>query len=418
MQRQKKIWTIIMIILAGYICFGIFSWIVRKNGMVYPHGSFLFFPVDQYMDFFNVNQMVTGLRPYVDYYSTYPPLILAIAYLFSLMADYKTYIPYEIVYTTEGKISFILFIGMFTAIIFVFLCIIFLREKELFKHKILIPPVVWILIFTAPYVWMLDRGNYLLVAIVCYLFFAYYYDKNDTAAAIFLGLAAAIKIYPLLIFFIFFLDKKWKPLLIACGTVFITSALTLIMFKGGYIQNIKEIICALFAFGGGYTNEVPNVYFSVGLSSILRLPFVLWNNLIVPENVHVMRIYFVVGSALALWTLWNVWREKLAWKRVMAMTALMVFLIPNSYDYNLTFLFPAIVLFLIADKSEKKSVDIIYLVLNGLLMIPKAYYYMLAPHGIGIQIVINAALLLGMILYYNIGDNSTRVKRKLLKTNS
>ena len=165
MQRQKKIWTIVLIIVIGYAIYGIFAWIMRKNGFVYPHGYFLFFPADQYMDFFNVNNMVSELRPYVDYYSNYPPLILAIAYLFSLMADYKTYSPYEIVYMLDGKVSFVLFIGIFTAMILGFLYYVFATEKNLFKHKILIIPAILCLTFNAPYIWMVDRGNYLLVAV-------------------------------------------------------------------------------------------------------------------------------------------------------------------------------------------------------------------------------------------------------------
>lgn len=411
MQRQRKIWTMVLIIVIGYVIYGVFAWLIRKQGLGYPHGNFLFFPADQYMDFFNVNKMVSELRPYVDYYSTYPPLILAIACIFSLMADYKTYSPYEIVYMLEGKISFVLFIGIFTAIILGFLYYVFVKEKGLFKHKILIIPAILCITFSAPYIWMVDRGNYLIVAIVFYLAFAYYYGKNDTIAAIFLGLVAAIKLYPILIFFIFIMDKNWKALRTACITLFISSFLPFLIFRGGFIQNVKEILYALFAFGGGYPNEVPNVYFCVGLTSLLRLPFVLWNNLVVPEGVHVMLIYLVLGSALALWTLWNIRNEQQAWKKVMVMSALMIFLTPNSYEYNLTLLLPAVVVFLLADSSQHKAVDIIYIVLNGMLMIPKAYYYMLPEHGVGIQIAINGFLLLGLILYFNIGDKSTRTRK-------
>lgn len=79
--------------------------------------------------------------------------------------------------------------------------------------------------------------------------------------------------------------------------------------------------------------------------------------------------------------------------------------------YNLTFLLPAIVMFMLAPKSEERRLDWIYLAFLGLLMIPKAYYYLLYEHAIGIQVALDGLLLLGLILFYNIFDKSTRKKR-------
>lgn len=412
MKQKKKIIGIILFIIVGYLLYGAFSLYGQKVlGYIYPDGSFLFWPADRFMDFFNVNKMVSELRPYVDWYSSYPPFVLGIAYVFSLMADYDTYSAKEIAEMTSGKISYAIFVGIFTILIGILLYKFFSGHKDLFKNKFLMIIAIICLIFTAPYIFMLDRGNYLLAAIVCYLGFVYFYEKNETVAAILLGMATAIKIYPIFLFLLYFIEKKWKNIGIATICAGICSAVTLLLFKGGLGQNIIEFGYALLSFGGGYETEVPNVYFGVGLTSLLRFPFVVWNDLTVPDWFPVMPIYLVVGSALALWSLFHLRNEQLLWKKVLVLTALMVFLSPNAYMYNLVFLLPAIVLFILAKKSDNVWIDRTYLLFLGLLMIPKAYYYILYEHGIGIQVAMDGLLLLGLILFYNMFDKSTRKKR-------
>lgn len=412
MKQQKKIVGILLFIIIGYLLYGAFSLYGQKVlGYVYPDGSFLFWPANQYMDFFNVNAMVAEGRPYVDFYSSYPPFILGIAWLFSLMADYKTYTPNELVTMTEGKVSYILFVGIFTLLLGGLLYTFLSKEKKLFPNRFLLILTIPVLIFTAPYIYMLDRGNYLLIAIVCYLAFAYFYEKNETLAAIFLGLATAIKIYPIFLFLIYFIEKKWKNMGIATLSAGISSLIPFLLFKGGIWQNIVEFGYALLYFGKGYETEVPNVYFGVGLTSLLRFPFMIWNNLTIPDWFPVMPVYLVLGSALALWSLYHLWHEQVLWKKILVLTALMVFLSPNAYMYNLTFLLPAIVMFILASKSENRWTDWIYLQFLGFLMIPKAYYYMLTEHAIGIQVALDGLLLLGLVLFYNIFDKSTREKQ-------
>lgn len=411
MNQKKKIIGIVLFIIIGYLLYGAFSLYGQKVlGYIYPDGSFLFWPADRLMDFFNVNEMVSDLRPYVDWYSSYPPFALGIAWLFSLMADYDTYTARELMKMTTGKISYAVFVGIFTVLLGILLYKFLSNDKKLLKNKLLMLVVIICLIFTAPYIFMLDRGNYLLVAIVCYLAFAYFYEKNETLAAIFLGIATAIKIYPIFLFLLYFLEKKWKNMGIATATAGICSVIPLFLFKGGLWQNIIEFGYALLNFGGGYETQVQNVYFGVGLTSLLRFPFVVWNDLTIPDWFPVMPIYLVSGSALALWSLYHLWHEQLLWKKMLILTALMVFLSPNAYMYNLTFLLPAIVMFILADKSKKGWIDWIYLLLIGFIMIPKAYYYLLYEHAIGIQVAMDGLLLLGLILFYNIFDKDTRKK--------
>lgn len=416
MKQQKKIAGMITIIVLGGIAFGIYSYIMTQVlERPYPFGSFLFSVADQYMDFFNVNKMVFERRPYVDYYSSYPPFALLLAWPFSLMADYNSYdYPvWDIAYTTPAKISFVLFFGIFSILIFGILFLFFKAHKEYFKNTFFIIVTIIILIITAPYIYMIDRGNYLIVTIAAFLLFAYFYEKNGTVAAIFLGIAIALKIYPMFMFTLYFIDKKWKDMGTATLTAGSLSLLSLFFFDGGVWQNIREFGAALLAFGGGYPLESPNVYFCVGLTSLLRFPFVIWNDLTVPDWFPVTVVYLIIGTALALWSLFLLRKERKLWKKLLVLTCLMVFLTPNSYMYNLTYFLPAIVLFLLAEQSEKKWVDWVYVIVLGIIMIPKAYWYILPEHLISIAVPIDCLLLLGLILFYNIGDKETRTIKRM-----
>lgn len=407
MKQNKKLIAFLLIIVAGYLAYGLFSWIVRSAGAVYPNGSFLFLRGDQFMDFYNVNQMVSQRLPYVGYYSTYPPLILAIAYVFSLLGDYTVYTAKEIAAMPAGKLAYILCFGIGT-LIFAICIYKLIRKYAKQKCPVWLAAVAAVIsTFTAPYIFMLDRGNYLIFALIFYALFIYYYEDREELSAVFLGLSAAVKIYPIYMIAVFVAEKKWKKVWITLGTAAVSFIIPMFLFRGGYIQNIKEIIYSLFAFGEGYSSEVPNVYFGVGLTSLLRFPFVVWHDLTVPSWFPVMKVFLVCGTLLTFWSFFRIWKEQSAWKRLLVFTALMVFLIPNSYMYNLLFLVPVIVVFLLQEEQNPIWKNKVYLVVLGLIMIPKAYYYILPVHVIGIQVLLDGLLLAFLIVFYNIFDFDT-----------
>lgn len=413
MKQRKKIILISGIILAGYLAFGIFSVIVRKNGMQYPYGSFLFFPADKRMDFYNVNQMMSYDDPYFGFNSSYPPLILWIAKLFSFVSDYRHYDPHTIAVSETGIASYWVFELSFTLMIAGLLYYAFRRNSACIKSKIGTLLVILVLIFTAPYIYMLDRGNYLIVALAFFLGFACFYGEKDILAAIFLALAASVKIYPLFFGLLYLIDRKWKELGIFLVTGAGISSLSISLFVGDFWENLKRFGICLLGFGGGYGNEVPNVYYGVGLTSALRFPFVVWNNLTVPESFPVMKIYLISGTVLTLFSLWCMRHETSFYKKLIVLSALMVFLTPNSYVYNLVYIMPAILMYMIADSAKHKWKDLVYGILLGLMMVPKSYQFYIPGSLISIQVMIDAGLLLAIVLFYDFADRDTRVKRKV-----
>lgn len=434
MQKRKKFMGMVWLIIIGYASYAIFSFVTRKyvGHYNYPNG-FLFWARDRFMDFFNVNTMVAERNPYGAAGSSYPPLILAFAWLFRFMiispgililiwlqtvlSGYGDAWKTVMNHITQGTGTYLIFTGLFSGIIIIFLYKILQKEKQIFQNKFQLYLIILCFTFSAPFIYLLDRGNYLLIGIVCYLFFVYYYDKDELTASVWLGLAAAIKVYPLFMLLIYIVNRRWKALGTSILTMLISSFYSILLFQGGIFQNFSALFCALFGFGGGHENDIVNVHFGVGLTSLIRFPFMIGNDMTVPQGVPVMGIYFMVGLLLTIWTVVHIRRERCPWKKLLVMTALMVFLTPNSYMYNLSYLFPVVVVFCQAEKEQRLWIDGSYMLLLGCLMIPKAYYYFTAPYyGVGIQVILDAFLLLGIIFFYNICDTETRREKYASKS--
>lgn len=387
------------IVLAGMGLFFVFSYVVRRYLLLeYPYGDFLFYRHDVFMDFFNVNYMSEGLNPYLGYTSSYPPFILLISYLLTLILPKHLY-SLNMSMTTPGRIMYLGFFGLVTIL---FMAVIWhcLWKRGKTNSFLTNAMVVICCIFNAPYILCLDRGNYLILAIVAYLLFFYYYNKNDNLAVLFLSIAIAIKIYPALVLLLFLIDKKYKKLF---QCIFITGFLSLfplIFFKGGIINNIIAFVQAVLGFGGGYEYEYMNIYFCTGLNSFFRLIRRMVFGETGGEGIFSLLyvvfavLIFIISTVLLL-------KEKREYIRCLLLTMLIVFLPPMSYEYNLIYMLVPIVCLLVAEEKDKTS--FVLCVLLSVLLIPKSYIWLYGlPDCISISVLLNPMLIfliLGWCVY-------------------
>ena len=73
MDKYKKINITVGIIFGGTVLFLLYSYLgTRYLHLTWPYNDFLFIPKDRFMDFFNVNLLVSDLNPYGKDVS-YPP---------------------------------------------------------------------------------------------------------------------------------------------------------------------------------------------------------------------------------------------------------------------------------------------------------------------------------------------------------
>lgn len=410
MKAEQRLEKAVRIIFIGMAVFFVFSFIcTRYKSVLYPIGDFMFLPSDTFMDFMNVNEMAAKLDPYFTWGSSYPPAMIAVAWIFSRFANYAEYSAKEIVEMPAGKLSYIVFIGITCAAIVVFLYLL-LKPYLTDKKKLWVG--ILLLLFNAPLMYAVDRGNYILVVIPIFLAYLLLYEKHPYIAAALLGLIAAMKIYPLFLILFYFINKRYKEMGIVILSGGVVTILPLLFFDHPWYDNIYQFMAAVFRFGSGMNGIGSTTGFSVGFTSLLRLPYAFFNHGQEPEQSPVMIIFLVVGTLLALWSIRNLWKEESRVRQLVVLTALMVFLTPNSYLYNVLYLLGPLVLMMTSigtfNAWDKKA-----FVCLALLFIPKAYYY--APlegsNYISIAVLFDSLLLLGIIVSYNVFREMERIKK-------
>ena len=400
-RKEERLKCMTLIIIIGMGLFFAFSYFYRRYlWAAFPDGDFLFPRGDAFMDYFNVNAMIARFDPYVGHGSSYPPAILLVAYLFSLFGSYKEYEALEVSKMLLPRVSYVLMVTLTAgAVCWIFYLIL----RQFITNKKILFLCIPLFICTAPYIFMLDRGNYLMVCMIFIMLFIYYFDKKPKLAAVMLGIAAAMKIYPVFLFLLYLVKKQYKELGIATGTGALLTFVPLFFFQGGFLANLKSMLGAIAGFAGGSPiSSVEATYYGVGLTSLLNLRYTWFCNGERPEKNSVMIIFLIIGSALALWSLWNIRKEQNQYRSLSLLTILMVFLIPNSYMYNLVYLFVPIVCWIIDDECYAGKQGKVYGILLGVLMVAKAYYYPLSFTNTSIAVLIDSLLLLGISIWLNI----------------
>lgn len=424
MKSQNKLWIYSAIIVAGLAIFCLYSYFGHKYwGLSYPRDSFLFMWGDRFMDFFNVNTMTSHLDPYISGGSSYPPLALILAYIVGL------FIPGTAVKTAAevrmqepvGKYVLAGMYGICILLISVFAWRrIWKQEKNssenagvrqsLSKSKRIRHIASRILLFgavslgiglSAPMVFAVDRGNYLILCTLFLFLFCIFYGKNDYAASVFLALAACVKIFPIVLFYVFIRQRKWKPMFLGVGTGAVLTIGSMLVFKGGFITNLMYFAKNLTAFSNGIDPYYSGTYMNaIGTRGFLATISIMFRGHI-SDKLHITTLTMIVNILLLVFVSILCLLDKRPWRQILYLSIFMV-LFPNpSYYYNLVYLTAPILLFLL--KEEKEHYDFLFLMGFALLMIPKNYYYFLARFVDGERLLGINSLIDPLIMFLFLG---------------
>lgn len=197
-------------------------------------------------------------NPYKNDYnihSIYPPFAYLIFYPFALICSnpleelIKGNIDLtEIKYSPSFVISYILYYA-----INIFIILLIVKKMSGFKGKELIYLLITVFCY-GPLIYCFGRGNVLITALLFALLFFNMYNSEKRwmreLANLCLACAVAIKIYPIILLFFFFKERRFldffKTLIYSLILLFIPFLLT----KGGF-DNIKEIWNNFTHFNGG-----------------------------------------------------------------------------------------------------------------------------------------------------------------------
>lgn len=419
-QKEKigRFHVFFSIFISMFLMWGCYYYVrTRVMGHTYPSAHFLFFRNDKYKDFATINYAIKDLNPYLSKLSNYPPLILAFAIIFSKMGDYDKFDIHTLQYTfNDPQIwrSFIILIALY-AFSVIALCVYFgvkqVRKNDNSDVAAKVKTYCAYLalgaafVVSAPSLYMVDRGNYLVVSVVLYIAWAIAEEETPDSywGPVFLALCAATKVYPVYILGIYLFDKKFKKLIVAGITGAVSTLLPIFFFQGSYVENVVEFVKGVGGFGVG----VNAGYFTICLTGSL---IYIERALGIPVELSTQRnhqIWLVAGVVISLAGFFFLAKDKRRWRQFFIVTCMMNYLTPNAYLYQSSYMFAPILL-MFADKEKLTKKDLPYVIAAALLLVPKPYDYLpsLGPGSplewnyLNSGIIIDSSTYLLMIIIY------------------
>lgn len=388
-------------------------------GQPWPIANPLFSPLVRYLDFYEINNAITGLNPYISGATNYPPLALILALPFAYAVDYNRWDSFgAMLGETDPALKqtvmafVIIFYVLFLASIIIGIAI---KSHKKDHHDFMSGLLLFsLLAVSTPLLYAIDRGNYLLFTTIFLVMWAILEEERPDSiwGAVFLGLAAATKIYPIYMLMVYVMGRKFKKLIAAIITGLVTTIVPIFFFQGTFIDNCRFFYHAVLDFGGGDSGYRP--YYNVGITGLVCYLYRM--NGVDPSNAVVKMSWLITGVVLTLLVAFIFIFEKTVWKQVLIVTALMVFLSPNSALYNSCYLF-APILIMVLGNGELTQKDIPYLAATALLLVPFAYSYLPDVDYYGFYNEMNTAILvdgflyLAIILYYIVTEMPAIIRR-------
>lgn len=205
-------------ILIIYLFFGLILWLgdLFAKGMASEQSSVIAGCWDFLADFMNVVGYSAKLDPYHNWYYTapnekaYPPLVYLVFYLFSGLVDIDQYYEannFVIMYKDPLMIYMymLIHIGIFV--------LIFESIRRVFTTKrFYAVGIAYLVLFSHPMLYSLERGNTVIVTMLCASVFLFNYDSKSKVwreiSILFLALAAAFKMTPAVLGLLLLTDRK------------------------------------------------------------------------------------------------------------------------------------------------------------------------------------------------------------------
>jgi len=206
--------------------------------------------------------------------NNYLPFTMAVFWLFSTIAYWKSLILF-IVIGTSGLLASIWFSLS--------------DEDSITRAQLILSSVI----LTSPFISLMDRGNIqiLLTALIGVAIVLFINDRKSWGAVV-LGLAIALKGYPIVFLVVWLRERRWKDCIISLSTSAFVTVLPLLFYDGGILRNLSRIFRnvrlneKMYAYESlAYNNSLKGSLLSVqnlhmsGISSIARVGFEHINSL-------------------------------------------------------------------------------------------------------------------------------------------
>lgn len=338
--RRIKIFSCSVIILN--LLFWIIAFVTRGNTISLYFSSD---PFNTAMDYFNMLANIPEETPYI-YNSNYPALPFVI---------WK--VLYHIIpYSDAGTDGFFLREFMYAQLGYIlYFTITIIVLWELLRHCIQTKKqysylFATAIIFSGPFLFTFERGNIILLSLIFTIPFILLYDSREKKyryiAYLCLAVAAAIKIYPALFGLILLVKKKWKEtgILILLGILFFF--VPFFFFDG--FSSFKTML------NGIMVSSTENVKIGFGYNfsfqNLIRIIYGFTGHF--KENLSLGTLIIPLIISLIIFLLHDT-----EWKRLFAISLLIVWMPSFSYTYVLIFFTVPLISFL---RENEQAVSKIY----------------------------------------------------------
>lgn len=363
----KKKWTQkqFFLIFCGVMIFGIILFLVSLLILGIERWRFLFFllidPEDSFMDFFNPLAWSVPLSiAYQNIYSIYPPIIVLGAGLLGSLFPPEISSVLRAFPLRASCLGTGLLISFLALTCFGFFSLLGKLKTGSYKIKFLFCTLIF---FSSPFLHWIERGNYIIIAIIGSLFFVMYYDNPKAwlrqLALIMLALAINTKIYPIFLGLLLFKDKQYKDILYL-GLYSLLLLLAPLFWLGGingfllFLSNLPTNSGTAYSLGYGY---------SLSLFLTLKMIVYAFTN---QEFTILDAVFSFISFAILPIGAVAAYFAKSKWK-TLAILCLLMILVPSiSYTYILIFMAIPLAYFL-NEEEEHTFRDLIYLILFCLI---------------------------------------------------
>lgn len=328
-------------------------------GFEYPWSTFLFFPKDHFMDYFNVYRHAQEFRPGESSNMVYSPLL-------------------HLVMTVLNGVPAWVGFGLMVAAFFVTLvALLWSWTMRLVGNRVVRTVFVATLaLLSYPVLIALDRGNLeMLVFIMLAVFFYAYYVRRSPWAWVPLSLAVSAKYYWVTLILLLLLDRQARQAAwCVLGTVSVTMVSMLVVAAtSGY--SVLEVGKGLSTTLSGHADATGALFAAAHNHS-------LWDWVICIHRwsdyalywLPLQRVYLLTAVLILMLVILRITRGGFTdWQKATALVACTLVLPYESRDYTLIQILLPLTLF--AATWRRGRVAWAAAALFGLLLIPLDYYY-------------------------------------------
>ena len=332
----------------------------------------------RFSDFFQSFELLHSFNPYNIQRGSYPPIG------YWLLAPVVWLNEYAALFVTLA-----LFLG--------FMIWWLLRSFTLgmpLLHRVFIVAVA---LLSLPVSVAIDRGNVdLIVFVIVVLGIASFEQDRNAMAALWIGLAGAAKILPILYLLLFLRGRKLRYIVLG---VLAAGFSSLLGFAGfGLVHSLYGFKSAFSALQIQNHNPINSTYFNASIVGWVQSIGYAINGAKGAQAIsNVLKSFVLPVDILGTLVLvcYLRWREASVWRAVTLITGLFILLNEVSYYYELLFLFIPLSLFVKYAAVNRRG--LIIGVLFGILLAPRAYFY-LGSTRVDSSVLTTAPLLLALLV--------------------